>query len=155
MTLNIYTRVTKQLRVGKFRGLVLTSVEVTWENLVGRFSPKNQNCQSERKTGTSTNVNMQNSMVEKPFPGKFCTKIQKYLFKVKFDTNTNSNTQNSLDQKYSFWATLFGQNWSKKSKLSVLAKNWQKNQFEYEKLNADIYFSCFQLKVSFFQRFIP
>ena len=53
-----------------------------------------------------------------------------------------------------FWGTLFGQIWSKNSKLSVWAENWYKNQFEYQEFSGDVYFSCFQLEVSFFWKFV-
>ena len=55
--------------------------------------------------------------------GKFGPHIQNCLFKVKLDTKTNLNMQNSMMVSILCFrletVTLFGQTWSKKSKLSV------------------------------------
>ena len=56
------------------------------------------------------------------FLGKFGPKTQNYQFKLKFFTSINSNMQNFMVMfTFSFfdWKYLFGQIWSKKSKLSV------------------------------------
>ena len=64
---------------------------------------------------------------EIPFLGRFGPKNQNYQFKLKFGTYTNSNMQNSM-LMFTFSVlirnTLFGQIWSKKSKLSVEAEIW-------------------------------
>ena len=63
--------------------------------------------------------------LEIPFLGKFGPKTQNYQFKLKFCTQTNSNMQNSMVM-FTFsvfdWKYLFGQIWSKKSKLTVSAE---------------------------------
>ena len=63
--------------------------------------------------------------LEIPFLGKFGPKTQNYQFKLKFCTQTNSNMQNSM-MMFTFsvfdWKYLFGQIWSKKSKLAVCAE---------------------------------
>ena len=65
--------------------------------------------------------------LEIPFLGKFGPKSQNSRFKLKFGTYTNSNMQNSMVM-FKFFVlienTLFGQIWSKKSKLSVEAEIW-------------------------------
>ena len=89
---------------------------------LGKFRPKNQNCQYTLKLGTPTNSNMQNSMVlftfsafdQTPFLAKFGPKIQNCQFKLKFGTETNSIMHKSLvvftasvfDRKYLFGANL-------------------------------------------------
>ena len=75
---------------------------------LGKFGPKNQNCQFELKFSTLTNFNIQNSIVagvhflcfrpEKPFFGYFGPENQNCQFKLKFGTKTNSNEQNSFVQ---------------------------------------------------------
>ena len=71
----------------------------------GKFGPKrNQICQFKLIFGTSTNSNMQNSVVvfilcfrlEISFLGKFGPKNKNYLLKLKLSTNSNSNMQNSM-----------------------------------------------------------
>ena len=56
------------------------------------------------------------------FLGKFGPKTQNYQFKLKFFTKTSSNMHNSI-VIFTFsvfdWKYLFGEIWSKKSKLSV------------------------------------
>ena len=89
---------------------------------LGKFGPKIRNCQFKLKFGTSTNSNMQNSVVEFtlyflseiPFLGKFGQKFQNCQFKLKFGTSTDSNMQNSVvlfifsvfDWKYPLWVNL-------------------------------------------------
>ena len=87
---------------------------------LGKFGPKNQNCQFELKFGTYTILNMQNSMVAFIFPtfdrkylflGKFGTNNQNCQFDLKLGTYINSNMHNSavmvtfsvFHQKYFFW----------------------------------------------------
>ena len=80
---------------------------------LGKFGPKNQNCQFELKFSTLTNFNIQNSIVaglhffcfrpEKPFLGKFGQENQNSQFKLKFGTKTNSNEQNSFVQGEVFY----------------------------------------------------
>ena len=71
---------------------------------LGIFSVKNRNCQFKLKFGSSTDSNMQNSMVMFTFSGFY----RKYSFwvnlvqklktqcKLKFGTWTKSNVQNSM-----------------------------------------------------------
>ena len=90
-------------------------------SFLGKFSPKNQNCQCKLKFGTYTNSNMQNSMVvfissvldrNHTFWVKL-VRISKFA-NLKFDTSTNSNIQNLmvlftfsvLDGKQPFWENL-------------------------------------------------
>ena len=63
--------------------------------LLGKFSPKNQNCQFKLKLGTLNNSNMQNSMMvfnfsvldrKHPFQATLVQKNQICHFKVKFGT---------------------------------------------------------------------
>ena len=59
------------------------------------------------------------------FLDKLDPKTQSYLFKLKFCTWTNSNMQNSMVMftfSVSDWKYIFGQIWSKKSKLSISAE---------------------------------
>ena len=72
---------------------------------LGKFGPKNQNCQFKLKFGTKTNSNMQNSMAlftfsvldrKYPFLDKFGPKNQNCQFKLKFGTKPNSNMHNSM-----------------------------------------------------------
>ena len=96
---------------------------------LGKFGPKNQNCQFKLKFGTFNNSNMQNSMVmfisfffcfwpEILFWGKFGPKSQNYQLKLKFGTYTNSNMQNSImlfpfllfEWKYPFWGNMVQKN---------------------------------------------
>ena len=50
-----------------------------------------------------------------------------------------------------FLATLFGQIWSKKSKWSVLAENWYKNNTNMTNSMVIFIFSCFCQKYPFLE----
>ena len=57
---------------------------------LGKFGPKNENCQFQLKFDTQSNSNMKNSMVMfTPFYGKFVSKNQDCVLKLKFGTQTN------------------------------------------------------------------
>ena len=62
------------------------------------------------------------SVLEQKNVGRSGQKDQNCQFKLKFGTKTNLNMQNSM-MMFTFpvfdWKYLFGQIWSKKSKLSV------------------------------------
>ena len=49
--------------------------------------------------------------------------------------------------------TLFGQIWSKKSKLSLWAEIWYLKQFEHAEFNGDVHFFCFWSEISFWDKF--
>ena len=62
---------------------------------LGKFGPKNENCQFQLKFGTKSNSNMKNPMVmftlsiferKYPFYCKFVSKNQNCLLKLKFGT---------------------------------------------------------------------
>ena len=101
---------------------------------LGKFSPKNQICQFKLKFGTKTNSNIQNSKVV----FTFSVLNRKYTFwanlvqKIKI-VSLNWNLVPRLIRIYNiqwwyhfflFWSgnNLFGQVWSKKSKLSDSAQ---------------------------------
>ena len=51
--------------------------------------------------------------------------------------------------------TLFGQIWSKKSKLSVEAEIWYLHQFEHAEFNGDVHLFCFWSEIFFLGKFSP
>ena len=72
---------------------------------LGKFGPKNQNCQFKVKLDIYANLSMQNSMVMFTFFsfltgstlfGQFGPKNQNCQFKMKLDTYTNPNIHNSM-----------------------------------------------------------
>ena len=99
--------------------------------LLGKFGPKSENCQLKLKLGTYTNSNMQNSMVMFTFSGfgqEFAFWAN-FIQKIKI-ASSRWNSRLKLIQicRIQWWCslflflsgnTLFGQNWCKKSKLSV------------------------------------
>ena len=92
------------IRICKIQWWCSISLLSTGYSFFAKFGPKIQNCQFKLKLVTSTDSNMQKSMVvfnfsvspEIPFLGKFCPKYQNHRFKLKFGTETNLNMQNSM-----------------------------------------------------------
>ena len=96
---------------------------------LGKFGPKNQNCQFELEFSTYANLNMQNSKGMFTFSifdrkylflGKFRSKNQNCQFELNFGTKTNSNMHNSMVMlTFSVLTknTLFGQILIQKTKI--------------------------------------
>ena len=104
-------------------------------SFLGKFGPKNQNCQFTLKFGTKTNFNMQNSMMvfnfavlnwKYPFGENLVSKFKIVSLSWHLAPRLiNSNMQNSmvlftvavLDQKYPFWANLL-------QKVKIASLSW-------------------------------
>ena len=98
---------------------------------LGKFGPKNQNCHFKLKFGTYTNSNMQNSMVmfiflvfawKYPFWANLVQKIKIVTLSLNLVPTLIRTCRIQWWCSF-FWFlsgnTLFGQIWSKKSKLSL------------------------------------
>ena len=89
--------------------------------LLGKFGPKNQNCQFRLKFGIYNNSTIQLFRPEIPFWGKFGPENKNCQFQVTFGRWNYSNMHNSMVMViFCFRLEIFfGQIWSKKSKLSI------------------------------------
>ena len=103
---------------------------------LGKFGPKSQNCHFKLKFGTYTNSNMQNSMAmfiffvfdrKCPFSANLVQKVK--IISLSWNMAPSQIRRCKIQLYCSLFLfssgnTVFGQIWSKKSKLSVWVKIW-------------------------------